>query len=140
MLLYKLMVLPYIEYADCFMIGCNEGDRVKIQRIQNKGLKIALERDRYYSTAQLHLDGKIATWEVRTNATMCRMKHTEEYIVMGVDTRLHEGPIFRMDIPKNNTYARSTSYMSRKTWNLLPGWIRIRLGLVLIIMMTLKLL
>lgn len=74
------------------------------------------------------MEVKIATWEVRAKTAMCRMmfkyKDTEEYIVMGVGTRLDEGPIFRMDTPRNNTYARSASYMSHKAWNLLPGWIR----------------
>lgn len=77
---------------------------------------------------RLHSDAKIATWDVRAKAAMCRLiykyRHSEGYVVTGLATRLHDGPVFKLDIPKNNVYARSTSYMCRKIWNSLPGHIR----------------
>lgn len=124
------MVLPYLEYANCFMVGCNLSDKNKLQRIQNRGLKIALARDRLASTAQIHADARISTLEARTKMALCRLifkhKYNEEYIDMrGLETWLHDGPIFNMDTPKTDWFARSSSYTSRKLWNSLPSEIRL---------------
>lgn len=43
-LVHKTMVLPVIEYGNCFLLGCTLAEKTKIQRIQNKGLKIAASR------------------------------------------------------------------------------------------------
>lgn len=42
-----------------------------------------------------------------------------------LDTRLHDGPVFDIDVPKNDWYKRSTSYVSRQVWNSLPSNIRL---------------
>lgn len=47
------------------------------------------------------------------------------YRLVILNTRMHDGPIFKMDTPKSNIYARSTSYMSRQIWNALPSYIRL---------------
>lgn len=47
---FKSMVLPYLEYAACFLVGCNQSEKTKLQRLQNRGLKIALNKDRMYSS------------------------------------------------------------------------------------------
>lgn len=68
LIIYKSMVLPYLEYANSFLIGCTQTEKVKLQRLQNRGLKLALAKDRLYNTDQLHKDGKIDRWETRTKA------------------------------------------------------------------------
>lgn len=127
--IFKTMVLPYLEYAACFLIGCNQVDRIKLQRLQNRGLKLALNKDRLYGTITLHNEAKLATWENRTKAALCRLifkyKYNDDYIICGRETRLHDGPVFRVDTPKTDWYARSASYVSRVTFNALPAHIRL---------------
>lgn len=127
--LYKAMVLPYLEYASCFLMGCNQAEKLKLQRLQNRGLKIALNRDRLYGTEQLHEDARLAYWDKRTKAAICKLifkyKYSEGYVMSGIETRLHDGPVFHIDTPKTDWYARSVSYVSRNTWNSLPSYIRL---------------
>lgn len=35
------MIMPYLEFCNLLLLGCNSREKTKIQRIQNKGLKIA---------------------------------------------------------------------------------------------------
>lgn len=127
--IYKSMVLPYLEFANCFLMGCTQTEKVKLQRLQNRGLKIALARDRLYDTNQLHVEGNIEKWETRAKASLCKLifkyKHNEDYVVSGRGTRMHDGPIFEIDFPKTDWFARSTSTICRKEWNTLPSHIRL---------------
>lgn len=70
----------------------------------------------------------MALWEDRTKAALCRLlfkhKYNEEYLIIGRDTRLQEGPVFKMDTPKSDWFARCTAYIGRQTWNALPAQIR----------------
>lgn len=123
------MVLPYLEYANCFLVGCKVSEKAKLQRLQNKGLKIALGKDRLYSTEQLHNDAKISYWEIRTKIDLCRLirkyKYSDDYISRRLDTRLHDGPVFHIDAPKSEWYKTTTSYVCREVWNSLPSGIRL---------------
>lgn len=68
LIIYKSMVLPYLEYASCFLVSFRLSDKAKLQRLQNKGLKIALSKDRLFSTDLLHTEARIAYWETKTKA------------------------------------------------------------------------
>lgn len=78
------MVLPYIEYGNCFLAGSDLVSRNKL-RVQNKGLRIALNRNHRYSTNILHKEARLATWEVRAQIAltmlMFKYKYHEEFIV-----------------------------------------------------------
>lgn len=127
-LLFKTMVLPYLEFSNSFLIGCNQREKNKMQRLQNKGLKVALGRERRYNTVDLHREANLLNWEYRARISVCRLiykhKYNEELLASGNDTRLHEGPVFSMDRPRSEYYKRSVSYESRRLWNTLPGDIR----------------
>lgn len=102
---------------------------MKLQRLQNRGLKLAMNKVRLYNTEQLHAEAKIATWEKRTGIALCRLifkyKYNEDYISSGRETRAHDGPVFQIDTPKTGWFTRSAAYMSRKIWNALPAHIRL---------------
>lgn len=59
--IFKSMILPLLEYGSCFLLNCNNVERVKIQRIQNKGLKLAYNKDRRFNTRSLHKEARLAT-------------------------------------------------------------------------------
>lgn len=42
---FKSLVLPYLEYGSGLLLGCNQANRTKLQRIVNQGLKMALKTD-----------------------------------------------------------------------------------------------
>lgn len=129
--LFKCMVLPYIEYGNSFLLGIDAASLCKLQRAQNRGLKVALGRDMRYNTKILHKEANLASWEVRARiALMCLMfkyKQSDEYIVnsqQGLLTRSHDGPLFRIDRPNTTRFSRSCSYLGRIEWNSSPSYIR----------------
>lgn len=119
------MILPLIEYGNCFLLGCTMAEKTKIQRAQNKGLKIAFNRNRCYSTKQLHKDAKIAPWEVRARIAANRLMFKYKHITSNLDqgrtgTRLQSGPVFKIERPKSKSYINSIAYIFRSRWNELP--------------------
>lgn len=73
LLLFKAMVLPYVEFANCLLVGCVEYDKIRLQRAINKGLKLALNRDRLYDTKLLHKEANLANWETRERLSLNRL-------------------------------------------------------------------
>ena len=66
-MLYKHMILPFLEYAGFMLIACNIGNRRELQRCQNDALRMCtLNRlaDRV-SIEKLHADCKIVSLEQR---------------------------------------------------------------------------
>lgn len=59
------MVLPYVEFGNGLLMGCTELELNKIQRTQNRELKIARDRGRLCRTTILHADARLAEWRVR---------------------------------------------------------------------------
>ena len=53
-LIYKTMLLPYLDYADVIFSRSNSGDLAKMQRLQNRCLRIGLGFDGRYSTDRAH--------------------------------------------------------------------------------------
>lgn len=96
-----------------------------MQRLQNKGLKLATGRDKFYPTKELHKECGLAAWEQRSmialNRLMYKYKYSEDFVSQSLNpTRAYDGPIFKMDKPNSDQYARSVSYGARKLWNELP--------------------
>lgn len=122
------MILPYLEFASSLLIGCTQRDKNKLQRFQSKGLRLALGKNRFYATDDLHREAKLACWDSRAKIALCRLvykhKYHDEFLVDRRDTRLMDGPVFHMDVPRSDYFRRSTSYESRRLWNNLPSEIR----------------
>lgn len=129
--MFKCMVLPYLEYGNCFLLGSDVVSLKKLQRAQNRGLKVALSRDVRYGTNDLHKEAGLASWEVHARIAQTRLmfkyKYNEEYVEHNVEgrlTRLQMGPIYKLITPRTDRYKNSISYMGRKEWNSLPAYLR----------------
>ena len=74
MLVYKNMILPIIEYRYIFMVGTSIENRKKLQILQNKGLRCALQKDRDMSIDELHIEGKLERLKAkREQHLLCHM-------------------------------------------------------------------
>ena len=65
LLVYKNMILPILEYGDIFMSSLSVATRKKLQVMQNKALRIALNSHNQESTAELHKLAKLSKLKVR---------------------------------------------------------------------------
>lgn len=74
-LLYKTMVLPYIDYINYCLHVCTDKIKTKIQRLQNRALRICLKATRYDRTVDLHGAAKLATVEKRRMVDTLKLFH-----------------------------------------------------------------
>lgn len=127
--LYKTMVLPFIEFANAMLLGSSVKDKKRAQKMQNRGLRLALGRNKYYSTVLLQQEAKMTSWESRAflslNRLMFKYKFNEDFIQDNtISTRLYEGTVFKLERPNSSGFRRSISYLGRKSWNELPSYLR----------------
>lgn len=61
LMLYKAIVLPNIDYCSSVLFLLSDGELMKLQKIQNKALRIALNKNIYTRTKKLHEIAKIKT-------------------------------------------------------------------------------
>ena len=50
LVIYKSMLLPYLDYGDIIFCNSNKKDLDKLQRLQNKCLRICMGKDRLFHT------------------------------------------------------------------------------------------
>lgn len=113
------MVLPYLEFYSPMLIGCSEKQKKRIQKVQNRGLKIALKKDRFYGAVLLHNEAGMQLWESRAfmalNRLMFKYKFNDEFLLdPAVMTRQAAGTLYKLDKPNSSTYRNSYIIYGKK--------------------------
>ena len=65
LLIYKNMILPILEYGDIYLSSATKELNKKLQTLQNRALKCALGKDKYFRTAPLHREARLDKLKVR---------------------------------------------------------------------------
>ena len=128
--IYKNMILPMLEYGDVFLSSATSSARKKLQILQNKALRCALNKEPRFSTQELH---KLANLQ--------KLKHRRKQHLLLHMYQLSQLPGFKgwkskskssirtrssykklMITKKPNTikFKRSITYQGPKAWNSLP--------------------
>ena len=123
------MILPYFDYGDVLYGNANQDNLAKLQRLQNKCLKICKGFNVRFGTDELHVLTKVPKLEDRrlahvNNFMYGRLKRPQLIDVRDVRTRAHDAPMFKIKVPKNEAYKRSVEYYGSNQWNSLPVNIR----------------
>ena len=124
------MILPYMEYGDVFMSGANQVDLDKLQRLQNRGLRICLQSETRTTVYDLHKHSKLQKLEHRRVAHLRNLifkktlKAPELQAVPRRSTRANDGPLLVVAQPKNELFKKSVHYKGGILWNELDGEIR----------------
>lgn len=141
------MVLPYIDYINFCLNVCNEKMKTKIQRMQNRALRICLRSTRYDRTEDLHVSTKLAYIDKRRAVDILKIFHRKVYkfhsaelsaydyckflVILnnqhhsGVSsTRARMAPIIQTDTPLNEGIRKSLLFYGASLWNNLPSEIR----------------
>ena len=122
LLIYKSMLLPYLDYADVIFYKSNSSDLDKLQRLQNRCLRICLGYDRKFSTDRVHKQASVPFLADRRkshvlNFMYVRKKKTHLLNNREIRTRAHDAPLFNVSIPRCEAYKRSVSYAGGTEWN-----------------------
>ena len=122
---YKMMILPYFDYCDIVYHGANAGDLEKLQRLQNKCLKLCLGVNQLHNTKEVHTNTKCSYLEPRREAHLCNFMYQRQNRIELLDdreirTRRHDAPLFKVDFPNKESLKRSVHYLGSTKWNDLP--------------------
>ena len=126
-LIYKQTVLPLVEYVSFMMSLNNMSDIEKLQRLQNRSLRLCynINRPCDINTNLLHENANVEKLCNRRNlALLCimydlRQKGLYERKANRV-TRAAEGYTFDLTVPHMGVYAKSPYYVGASMWNALP--------------------
>ena len=123
--IYKSMILPYFDYGDVIYGSASKEGLDKLQRLQNKGLKICKGFNRRHGTDDLHRITKCPKLGARrvahlNNFMFERALKGNQVDRRDINTRAHDATLFRIAIPKNEAYKRSVAYAGGTGWNVLP--------------------
>ena len=127
-LVYKNMILPMIEYGDMFLTGATACNRKRLQILQNRGLRCALGKDKYFSVNDLHRDAKLLKLKYRRDLHMLSYMFDMAQIHTnvrnrrdnGVKTRSCDKKLLKIRKPNTERFKKSLAYRGPKRWNALP--------------------
>ena len=128
LLVYKSMMLPVLEYGDIFLSATTLKNRKRLQVLQNKGLRCALNKGIESSTDELHAEARLLKLRFRREQHVLNFMFDKSTDPLNLKARLENMVVTRsqqkkqLRIKKPNTekFKKSLTYRGPKKWNALP--------------------
>ena len=122
LLMYKMYILPYVDYGDVLYEAANQAKLEKLQKLQNRGLRLVLRVEDRVPVILIHQQAKISKLNARREAHLRQFMFKQQGNMSIVNqrdvrTRAHDAILFTTLIPKNEKYRRSVFYRGANTWN-----------------------
>ena len=119
------MLLPYFDYADVIFDRSLNKDKEKLQKLQNKCLKICTGKNRRFNTDVIHKTTNVPFLKDRREAHVLNFMYNRKSNVdllnnREIRTRAHDVPLFEVKIPRCEAFKRSVGYFGALSWNNLP--------------------
>ena len=123
-MIYKLTILPYIEYAGFLVVACAIDDRHDLQICQNNALRICTKyrRNDHVRIKDLHRKCKIVSLEQRrrNQSLLLMYKKSKDVSLLKVFPRNTRGSmrtVFRTANFEGTLYKRSPYFVGAKLWD-----------------------
>ena len=122
--LYKSMIMPVIDYGDIVYSGAPCTILEKLQKIQNRALRICLQADYHLPVITMHQRTNVPNLKVRryahlNNYIYSRKQDTEYLVTREVRTRRFDAPVLETVRPQIEKYKKGTMYRGIAQWNTL---------------------
>ena len=124
--IYKSKIVPYFDYGDIFLMSITSKTKQKLQKLQNRALRICLEAEGRTSVNMLHNTCYVSKLDDRRTIHLLNFTYKraqqEEYCQVGVRAlRRYNAPVLK-EIKSNNRYfERSILYQGALYWNALDA-------------------
>ena len=123
--IYRSMIVPYFDYGDIFLININLKTIDKLQKLQNRALRVCLALDGRSNVNDLHNTCNINKLTHRRHAHLLNFSYHRaqdpSYIKEGNrHLRRYDGPVMKEPVSNNKSFERSILFQSAKYWNALP--------------------
>ena len=128
--IYKSMILPYLDYADVIFCKANATDLDKLQKLQNRCLRLCMGQDRFFNTDRAHKNAETPFLADRRNAHTLNFMYKRKEMrgdllnKREIRTRAHDAPLFKIIIPRCEAVKRSVGYFGAERWNALTPNVR----------------
>ena len=123
-MVYKLTILPYIEYAGFLVVACSLDDKRDLQICQNDALRICakVKMSDHVRIEDLHSRCKIVSLEQRRRIQLLLLmyKSRNDISLLKVfprNTRRSTRKVFRTANFEGTVYKRSPYYIGAKLWD-----------------------
>ena len=128
LLVYKNMILPILEYGDIYLMSASKENRSKLQKLQNKALKCALDKEKRYNTTALHKEAKLDKLRFRRKFHMLQHMHHLSQLpnfsgwkaAALIRTRSSKKKLMKIKKPNLTKFQNSITYRGPRSWNALP--------------------
>ena len=117
---YKSMILPYFDYGDVIYNSASQEGLNKLQKLQNRCLKICKGFNGRFGTEGLHAITKMPRLENRRVAHINRLSKPSLLDDSEIRTMAHDTHLFKLEVPKVEAYKRSLQLAGSLQWNNLP--------------------
>ena len=117
--------MPYFDYGDIFLIGVQVKTRDMLQKLQNRALRLVLNRDSRYNVWELHHEALTPFLDDRRDCHLANFVFGRKNIQCYVynpnrQLRIHEAPTLIEYQSQNATFERSILFKGAKIWNRMP--------------------
>ena len=127
-IVYKSMLVPIIEYGDVFLTAASKLNRKKLQTLQNKGLRCALNKRLDVSSNELHKEAGLLKLKFRREQHILNFmfewsldsRKLKSKPTNSRSTRSKEKRLLKLKKPVTEKFKRSLAYRGPFKWNNLP--------------------
>ena len=127
--IYKSKIMPYFDYGDIFLIGVQVKTRDMLQKLQNRALRLVLNKDSRYNVWQLHHEAITPMLDKRRECHLLNCMYNRKYKAQYIHNpnrhlRAYGAPVFIEYQAQNATFERSVLFRGSQAWNQLTVNIR----------------
>ena len=124
--IYRSMIVPYFDYGDIFLTKVSQKTIDKLQKLQNRALRICLARDGRSNVIDLHNTCNINKLNHRRQVHLLNFSYHRaqdaQFLKEGNgELRRYDAPIMKETKSNNNSFERSLKFQCAKNWNELPA-------------------
>ena len=129
LMMYKMKILPYLDYGDIFYMSANEEHLDVIRKLQYRALRICLKVNIYTPRVELLTRANLPLLAFRRqvhlrNFMFKRAKNDEYLDKADIRTRAHNAPLFKIPKSDTKTFDRSILVKGGTEWNSLSAQTR----------------
>ena len=131
-IIYKTMLMPFFDYCDVVYMYSGQNELKKLNRHHLRGMRISVNNGYQLEDEELYVKCNLSKLEIRRivhlRNFMFNLKNKKCKIVdnseKAINTRLHDGPVFKISHPNSEPIRRSVMYSGALEWNNLDADIR----------------
>ena len=126
---YKIMLMPFFDYCDIIYMFTGSNELRKLNRHHIRGINICISnRNIVNENCNCNLAEMDIRRRVHLRNFMCKIKNVKNNMVNNIgnniNTRLHDGPVFKVIHPNSEPIKRNVMYAGAVDWNNLDADVR----------------